>query len=331
MKETGKSVESDQDYTNFCPDYNLYYSSSSGVPCKKHPSSSPVGICAYCLKDRLMKLVCSDCGEQRLSSCSCSDVSSYRNSSCTVDVGSVGRISFLIENEKGGSGDEQQKTLFSHIKQIKKRETEDVILLKRSNSCVVEVKKSNGFWRIGKLFKKKREKEGCRERNRDGFDDKSEIWVSDCVMDVSRSRSLCSFRGGANFDHEGGSVSDMAYSSAKISDFNESEPRKSGFRGGLMDFESGFAAKESEFSRIHDDSRFIDLKLDLSDESKPEHPVFKNPPDGGGGGGGGGSSSCRITVNDRGIKKGSKGHSKVWKWIFKQHSGKKDMNHILES
>ena len=101
-----------------------------------------------------------------------------------------------------------------------------------------------------------------------------------------------------------------------------------------MDFESGFAPKESEFSRIHDDSRFIDLKLDLSDESKTEHPVFKNPPDYGGGSGGGGgssSSSCRITVNDRGIKKGSKGHSKVWKWIFKQHSGKKDMNHILES
>ncbi|KAI3825345.1 hypothetical protein L1987_06828 [Smallanthus sonchifolius] len=306
MKERGKYVESD---------YNLYCS-SSGVPCRKHPSSSPIGICAYCLKDRLMKLVCSDCGEQRLSSCSCSDVSSYRNSSCTVDVGTVGRISFLIENEKAGSGDEQQRTLFSHMKQSKKRKTEDVIVLKRSNSCVVEVKKSNGFWRIGKLFKKRREK----ERNRDGFgfDEKSEIWVSDCAMGVSRSRSLCSFRGG-NFDHEGGSVSDMGYSSAKISDFNESEPRKSGFRGGLMDFETGFAAKESEFSRIHDDSSFIDLKLDLSD-----HSVFKIPSDGGG-------SSCRITVNDRGVKKGGTGHSKVWKWIFKQHSGKKDLNHILES
>ncbi|KAD7478761.1 hypothetical protein R6Q59_005479 [Mikania micrantha] len=320
MKETGKSVESDTEYNNFCPDYNFYYSSSSGVPCRKHPSSSPVGICAYCLKDKLMKLVCSDCGEQRLSSCSCSDVSSYRNSSCTVDVGSVGRISFLIEND-------EQRTLFSQMKQSKKRETEDVILLKRSNSCVVEVKKSNGFWRIGRLFKKRREKEGFRERYRDEF---NENWVSDCAMDVSRSRSLCSFRGG-NFDHDGGS--DMAYSSAKISDFNESEPRKSGFRGGLMDFEPGFAAKESEFSRIHDDSGFIDLKLDLYDRSKTEHSVFKNPSDigDGGGCGGGSSSSCRITVNERGIKKGSKGHSKVWKWIFKQHSGKKDLNHILES
>ncbi|KAI3716194.1 hypothetical protein L6452_23359 [Arctium lappa] len=65
-------------------------------------------------------------------------------------------------------------SIFQRAK-IKKRETEDVILLKRSNSCVVEVKKSNGFWRIGKLFKKKREKKGYRERNRDGFDDETEI------------------------------------------------------------------------------------------------------------------------------------------------------------
>lgn len=310
MKERGKSVESDQEYTNFNQDYNnFYYSSSSGIPCKKHPSSTQVGICPYCLKERLMKLVCSDCGEQRLSSCSCSDISSYRNSSCTVDVGSVGRISFLIEND-------EQKTLFSHVKQqSKKSETEDVILLKRSNSCVVEVKKSNGFWRIGKLFKKKREKDDSRERN-------NEIWDN-----VSRSRSLCSFRGGEN-----SVVSDMNYSSAKISDFNESEPRKSGFslKSGFMDYESG---KESEFqfSRVHDDSSFIDLKLDLSDKLKTEYSVFNNNISSPSYGGDNGSSSCRITVNERGIKKGNKGHSKVWKWIFKQHSGKKDLNHILES
>lgn len=311
MKERGKSVEPDQDYNNFYQDYNFIYSSSSGVPCRRHPSSSHVGICAYCLKERLMKLVCSECGEQRLSSCSCSDVSSYRNSSCTVDVGSVGRISFLIEND-------EQKTLFSHMKSSKKNE--DVVLLKRSNSCVVEVKKSPGFWKIGKLFKKKRGKDCCKENKEGLFDARSEVWVTDCPMDVSRSRSLCSFRGGGGYDYE----SDMAYSSAKISDFNESEPRKSGYRGGFMDFEHGFGPKESEFSRVHDDSSFIDLKLDLSDKSKAYGGCD-------GGGHGGGSSSCRITVNERGIKKGSKGHSKVWKWIFKQHSGKKDLNHILEA
>jgi hypothetical protein len=96
MKERGKAVEA------FNNNDMEYYSSSSDLPCKKHPSSSSVGICAYCLKDRLIKLVCSDCGEQRLSSCSCSEmseISSNRNS-CTVEVGSVGRVSFLIENER---------------------------------------------------------------------------------------------------------------------------------------------------------------------------------------------------------------------------------------
>ncbi|KAI3734042.1 hypothetical protein L6452_13502 [Arctium lappa] len=196
MKESRNFMKPEQDFNYF----------SSDLPCKKHPSnSSSIGICAYCLNDKLMKLVCSDCGEQRLSSsCCCSDASSYRNSSCTLDVGSVGRISFLIENEKGSNGDDQ-KTLLSHMNEIKKSETEtgDVVLLKRSNSCVVEVKKSNGFWRIGKLFKKKREKEGCSERNRGGFgfDQKDQVWVSDCVMDVSRSRSVSSFKD-CNFDHE---------------------------------------------------------------------------------------------------------------------------------
>ncbi|XWS28229.1 hypothetical protein CRYUN_Cryun25bG0048100 [Craigia yunnanensis] len=92
MKDRGKAVEV---YSN---DFFQDYSISSDLPCKKHPESSSVGICAYCLKDRLVKLVCSDCGEPRLSSCSCSEISNPRTS-CTVKVGSVGRISFLIENE----------------------------------------------------------------------------------------------------------------------------------------------------------------------------------------------------------------------------------------
>ena len=94
MKERGKAVEM---FNNDLFDQD--YSTPSDLPCKKHPSSSSGGVCAYCLKDRLVSLVCSDCGEQRLSSCSCSEISSNRNS-CTVEVGSVGRISFLIENEK---------------------------------------------------------------------------------------------------------------------------------------------------------------------------------------------------------------------------------------
>ncbi|KAM7464405.1 hypothetical protein LguiA_032526 [Lonicera macranthoides] len=341
MKERGKAVEASNGYNE--SDYSYF---SSDLQCKKHPSSNSGGICAYCLKDRLIKLVCSDCGEQRLSSCSCSDVSPYRNSCSTVEVGSVGRISFLIENEK-------TETQSSNSKSKKGEKTEQFVLLKRSNSSCVEVKRSNGFWRIGRLFRKKREKVG--------FDDKSDMWVSD-YTGVSRSRSLCSFRvggggGGVNDpDHEG---SDFAFSSAKISDVNgippldssETEARKSGFKG-LLDGESCssvqrsvFGVKESDFSKM-DESGFIDLKLDLSSESKidcsamkmSEVPIpipisvsnfgslreegfVRNQESGGGGGFFGNGGSCRITVNERGIKKGNKGHNKVWKWIFKQNPG----------
>ncbi|CAH1431263.1 unnamed protein product [Lactuca virosa] len=298
MKERGKSVESQHENTNFFSSSN-YFSSSSDLP--------------YC-------------GEQRLSSCSCSDVSSYRNSSCTMGVGSVGRLSFFIENEKGCNGDEK-KTLLSHMNQISmiETETDDVVFLKRSSSCVVEVKKSNSFWRIGKIFKKKREKERCSERNnRGGFDHVREV----CVMDVSRSRSLSSFMDG-NFGHEVGS---MACSTAKVSDFNQSESRMSGFRGGSIDFESGFSVKDSDFIRMDDDddddddSEFIDLKIDLSDKSTKDKFVFKkyDPPELTCGDGMG-SSSCRVTLNEREIEKVKNNHTKAWKGIFKHHSGKKDL------
>ncbi|KAK1419810.1 hypothetical protein QVD17_29168 [Tagetes erecta] len=322
MKDRAKSVKTEQFNPNFTSNRNDF-ASSSDFRCWKHPSSSSsVGICAYCLNEKLIELVCSDCGEQRSSSCSCSDLCSYRNSSCTIDVGSVGsvgRISFLIENEKGDNGDEK-KTLFTHMK-LKQSETEDVVLLKRSNSCVVEIKKNNGFWKIGKLFKKKKEKEGFTERIKGGFDQKSE----GCAMDVSRSRSLSSYIDG-NFDHE---VNSIACSSAKMSDFSEYESRKSGFKGGSMDFKGGFRVKESDFSKIGDDDEFIDLKIDLCNKSKTEHPVLKkyDPPECGGIG----SLSSRITVNDRGIKKVKSSHMKAWKWSFKHHSGKNDISHILDS
>lgn len=331
------------------------YSSSLDLPCKKHPSSSSVGICAYCLKDRLIKLVCSDCGEQRLSSCSCSDFSSYRNSCSTVEVGSVGRISFLIENEK------TDPTQFSKPK-IEK--SDEFIMLKRSSSSCTEVKRSNGFWRIRKFFRKKRGKQGngC-EKSVDGFDVKSDMWVSE-YMGVSRSRSLCSFRGNLfnDPDREG---SEFAFSSAKISDVNEAEPRRSGFSRGLLDAENGgdlnelnsgasvvpkkcsFPVKESDLKGM-DESGFIDLKLDLSSEPKTEYSALKmidlptsvsehyecggnlkeNRLFGHGG-------SCRITVNEKRIKKGSKGR-KIWSWIFSHHhhgwtsASKKEGNHVLK-
>lgn len=314
------------------------YSVASEISCLKHPNSSSVGICAFCLKDRLVKLVCSECGEQRLSSCSCSDVSSsHRNS---VEIGSVGRVSFLIENEKDKEREKEKGDLFEQAYPHPKprKEAEQVIFLRRSASSCVQVKKSNGFWRIKRLFRKKRNKGS--EKNGEFCDDKSEIWVSD-VMGVSRSRSLCSFRNG--FIDEGSS--DCAFSSAKISDvtsgvFLDSE-NGADFRGQRRSLDRtysvpnrggfNFPAKESDFTAM-DDSAFIDLKLDLNSEvsgartstASHDHGFSQSFENGGSLSGlnkSNGVGSCRISVNERGLKRGGKSH-KVWKWIFKYHPGK---------
>ncbi|KAL1551203.1 hypothetical protein AAHA92_19073 [Salvia divinorum] len=309
MREKGKAAV--EAFTADDPEFN--YSAASELPCRKHPSSSSVGICAHCLKDRLVKLVCSECGEQRLSSCSCSDVSSsHRNSCSTMEVGSVGRVSFLIENDKT---DQPPKP-------AREERSEQVIFLRRSASSCVEVKKTNGFWRIKRLFRKRR-----KGRGRSGeFSD--EIWASD-AMGVSRSRSLCSFRGGAAAADE--MMSDCALSSAKISDVTsgifldldkhfgflndpEAPPRRSGFRGAdqfdrtySLPNRSVFPAKESDFSAM-DESAFIDLKVDLSAPETKEGCGFANMKSTGG--------SSGITMSDRGLKRGGVSH-KVWKWIFK--------------
>lgn len=86
--------------------------------CRRHPSQITTGICPLCLRERLNKLFCPDCGEQKhrasSSSCSCSEASSSTSSSIdciakknksnggggSVEVGSVGRISFLIESDR---------------------------------------------------------------------------------------------------------------------------------------------------------------------------------------------------------------------------------------
>ncbi|KAG9133531.1 hypothetical protein Leryth_019440 [Lithospermum erythrorhizon] len=184
------------------------------MPCKKHPYFSSVGICSYCLNDRLMNLVCSACGEQRFSSCSCSDISS----SCTGDIGSVGRISFLLENEN---------------------ERKKEVVFRRSSSSCVEIKKSrNGFWKIKRLFVRNKKEKGSEKDGK--IDQKVE------KKSVSRSRSLCSFRGGGSLSNDADEGSDYAFQSAKISDvtggvmFNDFESRKSGFafRGFFSDVDS---------------------------------------------------------------------------------------------
>lgn len=293
MKDRGKAVEM---YNNGL--FEQDYSTSSDLPCKKHPSSSSVGICAYCLKDRLVKLVCSDCGEQRLSSCSCSEISSNRNS-CTVEVGSVGRISFLIEN------DQRNEVPLPNSKPKSAEKPDDVFLLKRSSSSCVEIKRKGGFWRIGRLFSKKREK-GCEKSSVGGFEEKSDLWVVD-YMGVSRSRSLCSYRGGGFFGSEDGTFSGarssvsgarssgvnggLLFDPDRKSGFSEAEPRKSGFDSEKKDttvldperLDIGFngantrrvfSLKEGNFTTV-DDSGFIDLKFDFPSESKADLSAVK--------------------------------------------------------
>lgn len=335
-----------------------------GFPCKKHPSSSSSssssagGICAYCLTDRLIQLVCPECGEQRLSSCSCSDqgISSDPNSSST-DMGSVGRISFLLENDKNVAENEK-------IPLPKPIKNHDFVTLKRSNSTCVEInkRKENAFWKIGRLFRKRREKKN-NHHNNDNDENKSEMGLSECIG-VSRSRSLCSFRGFYDTEESGGfpvsssaarasSVSgNFVLDSAKRSCFSESEARISNF-----DYDPSlvgpnrniFSLKESEFISCADDPAFIDLKLhELSSDSKPEMmPVLKR-------GGLGGMStkefgfrggdvlghemfknaggSCRISVSERELRKCRKSY-KVWRWFFRHQpsSRRKDEDLAFKS
>ncbi|XP_022734649.1 uncharacterized protein LOC111288143 [Durio zibethinus] len=377
MKERGKAVE-------VCNNIDFFedYSTSSDVPyCKKHPQSSSVGVCAYCLRDRLINLVCSDCGEQRLSSCSCSEISSNPRTSCTGEVGSVGRVSFLIENE---NKDQVPNPNSKPRNSSSGNKSEEVFLLKRSNSNCVEIKKKNGFWRIGRLFRKKRDKDANCGKSVGGVDEKSDLWVVD-YMGVSRSRSLCSFRGGGFFGSEDGSDlmnfsgARSSISAARSSGVNGGwvfDPeRKSGFDCerrdstflesdiadikamrkaaagcGLMDVDGGFnganrrvfTLKESYFTG-GDDSGFIDLKFDLQAESKGDNPAVKKgvlsafgsmresdefmPYKPGssiknvqlGEGAFLNGDSCRMTVDERGIRKSRKSF-KGWRWIFKPPS-----------
>ncbi|KAE8661468.1 Detected protein of unknown function [Hibiscus syriacus] len=96
--------------------------------------------------------------------------------------------------------------------------SEEVFLINRSNSSCVEMKKKNGFSRIIRLFKKK----------------------------ISRSRSLCSFKGGGLSESEDGTDL-MNFSGARSS---VSAARSSGFNGGLGG-DGGFngANRLSNFSR----------------------------------------------------------------------------------
>ncbi|XP_010554250.1 PREDICTED: uncharacterized protein LOC104824044 [Tarenaya hassleriana] len=281
MNERGKRAVERNDDVSFSSDV---YSTSSELPCRKHPSVSPVGICPYCLNDRLVNLVCSECGEQRLSSCSCSDFSPNRSSSAAVDVGSVGRISFLIDNEKTANNSNNNPDGMKQGKAVtaKGQRTEEVIVFKRSSSSCVEIKrKSHGFWRIGRLLRRINPK---RAIHGGGFDEKSDSWAFDHndgkKMGVSRSRSLCSFRGTGYFigSEDGSSYSGArsSISAARSSSVNgglgfcDTEPRRSGFEGGRSGFSEAEPPRRSFFEGRK--SNFSETEHRKSNFSEPEPP-----------------------------------------------------------
>ncbi|KAE8676599.1 hypothetical protein F3Y22_tig00111582pilonHSYRG00015 [Hibiscus syriacus] len=193
------------------------------------------------------------------------------------------------------------------------------------------------------------------------INEKNDVWVVD-YNGVSRSRSLCSFRGSGFFGSEDGGDS-MSFSAARSSSisaarsssvngglcvdperksgFSEAEPRKSGFDSDRRDgtfVESDysnrrvFSLRESYFTG-GDDSGFIDLKFEFPLESKgdidtPAFGSMRSAVDGGSNsiqnglvGDNGifcGGGSCRVTVNERGIKRSRKSF-KGWRWIFRHN------------
>ncbi|CAN8266540.1 unnamed protein product [Cochlearia groenlandica] len=244
----------------------LYYSTATEFSCRKHPSVSIVGICPYCLNDRLVTLVCSECGEQRLSSCSCSDISPNRISNAAVDDGTTVRISSLIDEE----------TMTTAKKQSKSSKTEDVVVFKRSNSSCVEIKSKNRrFSKIGRFFSK------IKHRKEETFGVKSndDSWVLDCdkKQSVSRSRSLCSFRGGGggNGYFIGSEEDGSSYSGARSS---FSAARSSSVNGGLGVFDaaaehrrSNFEGRKSNFSETTTENR----RSNFSESEPPRRSGFE--------------------------------------------------------
>lgn len=238
------------------PDFNY---SAPELICKNHPISNPIGICPFCLREKLNCLVCSLCGEQKFL-CFCSD--SKRNSSSS-DVGSVGRISFLIENEKQRPIFEKSETGKENKKQRPNSRTPQIGI--QSDQDRGDGPRKSGFWRIVRMFRKKREK-GCSGRN-SGFDERSEMWVLD-QSGVSRSRSLCSFREStSDFTFSSAKISDFTSSSERVSNFSEVEQRKSSFQNRGL--------RECDFANM-DESAFIDLKLDLEKDEIKSKSDFGN-------------------------------------------------------
>ncbi|KAF8117629.1 hypothetical protein N665_0009s0144 [Sinapis alba] len=276
MKDRGKRTATERRND----DVSLYYSTPSEFSCRKHPSVSPVGICPYCLNDRLVNLVCSECGEQRLSSCSCSDISPNH---ATVEAGNV-RISSLINEETA----KQRKT----TKQSRK--TEEVVVFKRSSSSCVEIskRKHHRFSRIGRFLRKMNPRKDRafddNNNNNNDNDNDNDSWRLDYNNDgktlrVSRSRSLCSFRGGNGYlvgseeDVSSFSGARSSFSAARSSSVFDTttEHRKSNFEGRKSNFSETTETRRSNFSESEPPRRSC-FEARKSNFSETEYPRRSN-------------------------------------------------------
>ncbi|WZZ87779.1 uncharacterized protein LOC106417756 [Brassica napus] len=265
MKDRGKRTATERR----SDDASFYYSTPSDLSCRKHPSVSAVGICPYCLNDRLINLVCSECGEQRLSSCSCSEVSPNPTSNA---AGNVVRISSFIDEE----ATKQRKTT------EKSRKTEEVVVFKRSSSSCVEIskRKHHRFSKIGRFFRKINL---ISERALDYKNDGKK-------QSVSRSRSLCSFRGGngcfVGSEEDGSSYSGArsSFSAARSLSVNgglgvfdtTTEHRKSNFEGRKSNFSETTETRRSNFSESEPPRRscFEGRKSNFNETEYPRRSNF---------------------------------------------------------
>ncbi|CAN1332369.1 hypothetical protein LINPERPRIM_LOCUS35693 [Linum perenne] len=175
----------------------------------------------------------------------------------------------------------------------------EVLIQKRSSSSCVHIKRRKGdrFWKIGRFFTTKRSNskiKGLYAALEDGTYSGARSFVSGARISISAARSS-GFKG-------------MAFDQDRKSGYSKSEPRKSGFDSreslfGLLPNRRVFSLREGNFTTVHD-SVFIDLKFDLDSKLPPPSaaamtgefsPDRRNS-------GWEMEVSCRIAVNDRGIK-----------------------------
>ncbi|KAJ8637187.1 hypothetical protein MRB53_011454 [Persea americana] len=188
----------------------------------------------------------------------------------------VGRISFLIENEKaeGAEPGNHSKHSSHSRKCVEKVEAATAVLLKRNCSSSV-YEKRKAFWHVGWLFKKKKEmgssalgRNSSASEEKGGFSGKNRSFpVPACVNrdEFSEIDRGCDGEMRTGFGVGKGTGLDCEKAAGFIDMMAglSSEPKRgfSGLKSG------GFAGQETEFLG-EKDAGFIDLEVDFLSKSK---------------------------------------------------------------